>query len=30
VKHAEATKLGCPVAKALAGVEITLDARLAR
>jgi osmotically inducible protein OsmC len=30
VKHADATKLGCPVSKALAGVEITLDARLAR
>jgi osmotically inducible protein OsmC len=29
-KHAEATKLGCPVSKALAGVEITLDARLVR
>lgn len=29
-EHAEATKLGCPVSKALAGVEITLDARLAR
>ena len=29
-KHAEATKLGCPVSKALGGVEITLDARLAR
>lgn len=29
-KHAEATRLGCPVSKALAGVEITLDAHLAR
>jgi osmotically inducible protein OsmC len=29
-EHAEATKLGCPVSKALAGVEITLDARLAQ
>ena len=29
-KLADATKLGCPVSKALAGVEITLDARLAR
>ena len=29
-KHAEATKLGCPVSKALAGVEIALDARLTR
>lgn len=26
---AEATRLGCPVSKALAGVEITLDAHLA-
>lgn len=29
-KYAEATKHGCPVSKALAGIEITLDARLAR
>ena len=29
-EHAEATQLGCPVSKALAGVEITLDARLAQ
>jgi osmotically inducible protein OsmC len=28
-KHAEAAKSGCPVSKALTGVEITLDARLA-
>lgn len=28
-KHAEATKLGCPVSKALGSIEITLDARLA-
>lgn len=27
-RHAEAAKKGCPVSKALAGVEITLDARL--
>lgn len=27
-KHAEATKAGCPVSKALAGIDITLDARL--
>lgn len=27
--HAEAAKRGCPVSKALAAVEITLDARLA-
>ena len=26
--HAEAAKRGCPVSKALAGVEITLEARL--
>lgn len=26
--HAETAKQGCPVSKALAGVEITLDARL--
>lgn len=29
-EHAEATRDGCPVSKALAGVEIKLDARLAR
>jgi osmotically inducible protein OsmC len=29
-KHAEATKLGCPVSKALGSIEITLDARLSR
>ena len=29
-RHAEATKKGCPVSKALAGVEITLDAHLIR
>lgn len=28
-KHAEAAKAGCPVSQALAGVEITLDAKLA-
>jgi osmotically inducible protein OsmC len=28
-KHAEAAKAGCPVSQALAGTEITLDARLA-
>ena len=28
VKHAEAAKIGCPVSKALAAVEITLDAAL--
>jgi len=28
-QHAEAAKEGCPVSKALAGTEITLDARLA-
>ncbi len=27
-KHAEAAKSGCPVSKALAGTEITLEARL--
>ncbi|MEN6373013.1 MAG: OsmC family protein [Armatimonadota bacterium] len=27
-KHAEAAKKGCPVSKALAGVQITLDAKL--
>jgi lipoyl-dependent peroxiredoxin len=27
-KHAEAAKAGCPVSKALAAVEITLDAQL--
>lgn len=29
-QHAEAAKAGCPVSKALAGTEITLDARLAQ
>jgi osmotically inducible protein OsmC len=29
-EHAEAAKKGCPVSKALAGAEITLDAKLAR
>lgn len=29
-EQAEAAKKGCPVSKALAGTEITLDARLAR
>lgn len=29
-EHAENAKKGCPVSKALAGVEITLDAKLAR
>jgi osmotically inducible protein OsmC len=29
-EHAEATKAGCPVSKALAAIEITLDARLIR
>jgi len=28
MKHAEAAKAGCPVSKALAGTEITLDAKL--
>ncbi len=28
VAHAETAKRGCPVSKALAGVEITLDARI--
>ena len=28
VQHAEAAKKGCPVSQALAGVEITLDAKL--
>jgi len=28
-KHAEAAKDGCPVSRALGGVQITLDARLA-
>ena len=28
-EHAQAAKDGCPVSKALAGVEITLDATLA-
>jgi osmotically inducible protein OsmC len=27
-KHADAAKAGCPVSQALAGTEITLDARL--
>jgi lipoyl-dependent peroxiredoxin len=29
IKHAEAAKAGCPVSKALAAVDITLDAALA-
>ncbi|RIL08190.1 MAG: peroxiredoxin [Proteobacteria bacterium] len=29
-RHAEETKLGCPVSKALASIEITLEARLTR
>lgn len=29
VQHAESAKAGCPVSRALAGVEITLDAELA-
>lgn len=29
VQHAEAAKAGCPVSQALAGIEITLDAKLA-
>ncbi|MBW3610742.1 MAG: OsmC family protein [Actinobacteria bacterium] len=29
VEHAEAAKAGCPVSKALAAVDITLEARLA-
>jgi osmotically inducible protein OsmC len=29
VRHAEAAKKGCPVSQALAGLEITLDAKLA-
>jgi osmotically inducible protein OsmC len=29
VQHAEAAKAGCPVSQALAGVELTLDAKLA-
>ena len=29
LKHAEAAKAGCPVSKALASVDITLDAALA-
>jgi len=29
-KHAESTKLGCPVSKALASIEVTLNARLVR
>jgi osmotically inducible protein OsmC len=28
-RHAEAAKAGCPVSQALAGIEITLEARLA-
>lgn len=28
MKHAEAAKAGCPVSQALAGTEITLDAKL--
>ncbi len=28
VKHAEEAKAGCPVSRALAGVEITMEARL--
>ena len=28
-RHAEGAKAGCPVSQALAGIEITLDARLA-
>jgi organic hydroperoxide reductase OsmC/OhrA len=28
VEHAEAAKAGCPVSQALAGTEITLDAKL--
>jgi osmotically inducible protein OsmC len=28
-QHAEAAKAGCPVSRALAGIEITLDAKLA-
>ncbi len=28
-RHADEAKVGCPVSQALAGVEITLDARLA-
>jgi lipoyl-dependent peroxiredoxin len=28
VRHAEAAKSGCPVSQALAGIELTLDARL--
>ncbi len=29
-EHANAAKVGCPISKALQGVEITLDARLER
>jgi osmotically inducible protein OsmC len=29
MQHAQAAKAGCPVSKALAGTEITLEARLA-
>jgi osmotically inducible protein OsmC len=28
-QHAEAAKAGCPVSRALAGIEITLEAKLA-
>jgi len=30
MQHANAAKAGCPVSQALAGIEITLDARLAQ
>jgi osmotically inducible protein OsmC len=29
MQHANAAKAGCPVSQALAGIEITLDAKLA-
>jgi organic hydroperoxide reductase OsmC/OhrA len=29
MQHANAAKAGCPVSQALAGAEITLDAKLA-
>ena len=29
IQHANAAKAGCPVSQALAGIEITLDAKLA-
>jgi osmotically inducible protein OsmC len=29
IEHAKAAKEGCPVSQALAGIEITLDAKLA-